>query len=641
MTSILEFLSSRNVPDAEQICQKMEFTKVDINVLSALTEDDFLLNEWLPKHEDRMAIINWAKQIQSSEINLFDELPNVLNDEEEEDGPVESLLEEILENIEVQSIRIQMGWIHFDQRNGYERVTKTFGGGIREVECPSTSKVDDLLNLSKVLFFSRENMSIYGCWEEFDTTIVDYEEIFIGNSTIVEDLFDAGGRNGIPRCYLVTREKALETVDPEAFAASQRFFHPLAFIRTTNTLNDVEYNSGTDTDTDLQCASSSTSHVSVLETAIPSTVTSEDPESEFYYYGDLPDDEDESQVYSRRPLNVKRNKFTFYRGNVFEEMLQSFRYAGKYTCETVYIELLHPNGYPEQGVDTGGVLRDTLSEFWTTMYETCTIGTDMKIPCLSHTFTEEKWRIVAKILYMGWINSKYLPIKLAMPILEQILFGQVTSELVPPFLQTLSINDRHILSCALMDFTSVEKEDLITVLGNLECHVIPNANNLKVVLQEIAHMALIQKPYFIIKQFQTELNNLGKNLSGILTKEKLYELYKSMEPTTKNIMSMLICEYSDCTKYEIMTYGFLKRFILTTTDDLRIKFLRFCTGADLITGNHIIVRFSEPKWYNHYAPIAHTCSCILQLPLKYLDYEHFEMEIDCILSSNFWAMDTY
>lgn len=40
-------------------------------------------------------------------------------------------------------------------------------------------------------------MSIYGCWEEFDTTIVDYDENFIGNNTIVEDLFDASGKAGI------------------------------------------------------------------------------------------------------------------------------------------------------------------------------------------------------------------------------------------------------------------------------------------------------------------------------------------------------------------------------------------------------------------------------------------------------------
>lgn len=76
-------------------------SQVDIKVLSTLSEDDILLSKWLPKLEDRIAIINWSKQIQSKEINLFKELPGkVLNDsyeqphnDKEKDGSVQSLLE--------------------------------------------------------------------------------------------------------------------------------------------------------------------------------------------------------------------------------------------------------------------------------------------------------------------------------------------------------------------------------------------------------------------------------------------------------------------------------------------------------------------------------------------------------------------
>lgn len=73
---------------------------MDISVLSTFNEDNFQLNEWLPKHEDRIALISWSKQIQTKEINLLDDLPdNALNNsceqqhcETEEDGSDESLM---------------------------------------------------------------------------------------------------------------------------------------------------------------------------------------------------------------------------------------------------------------------------------------------------------------------------------------------------------------------------------------------------------------------------------------------------------------------------------------------------------------------------------------------------------------------
>ncbi|VVC44781.1 HECT domain [Cinara cedri] len=647
MDLILEFLRSRNIPDAEEICQKMDLTKVDINVLAALTEYDFLLYEWLPKDEDRMALIDWAKEVQSKE-GASNVLPNiVLNDsfresehlhveEKVEDVPVESTLDKVIENNEVKSIRVQIGWIHYNNDIGYEQIINKLGGGIREVECSSTSTVDDILRLTKIIFFGRENITIFGAWDDFNSAIVDFEQKFIENSTKVEDLLDLNGKIGVPRCYLVTRDKALESFDIHAYIAINHPTPSPYYAATTLNNTDpniLEHNSSTDTDTNVQCASSSTSHVLEPFTYHGGNIPK-------YHYGEMNDEGNGG--YIKQPTDIEKNILVLHRGSIFKEMVEIFKNRNKHGCGTIYIELLHPNGHPEQGVDTGGVLRDTLSEFWTTMYETCTIGIDIKIPCISHTFKEEEWRAIAKIFYVGWINTKYLPIKLAMPILEQMLIGQVTSELVPPFLQTLSINDRNVLSHALENFTSVNQEDLITILGNLECRVIPNENNLKEVLEEIAYKELVQKPHFIIKQFQLEFDNLGKmKLSGILTKEKLYKLYKSMEPTVFNILNILVCEYSYATENEIKIYGYLKKFIKSTTDDFRLKFVRFCTGSDVITDNQIVVRFSDLMWYNHYAPIAHTCSCILQLPLKYKSYEYFQMEMDCILSSNCWTMDTY
>lgn len=64
----------------------------------------------------------------------------------------------------------------------------------------------------------------------------------------------------------------------------------------------------------------------------------------------------------------------FHRGNVFKEMIEAFKSIDKQKCVGMTIELILSNGESEKGVDVDGVFRDAISEFWTTMYETCTVG---------------------------------------------------------------------------------------------------------------------------------------------------------------------------------------------------------------------------------------------------------------------------
>lgn len=270
----------------------------------------------------------------------------------------------------------------------------------------------------------------------------------------------------------------------------------------------------------------------------------------------------------------------FHRGNVFEEMIEAFKTIDKQKCSNITIELILPNGESEKGLDAGGVFRDTISEFWTTMYETCTVGTNVKIPCIRHDFKEEEWKSMAKILYVGWINAKYLPIKLAMPVIEQMIYGHVTSQLIPSFLLTLGESDKQILNCALQDISSVEKDDLLDVFSTLECRVVPNEFNLIAILEEISHKEFIQKPHFIIEQFHVELKEVG--MKTLITEENLCTLYKSMEPTAKNILNILSCIETNID--EIKTFGFLKKWVYITYTKLCIYVLGIYINLIIIFG---------------------------------------------------------
>lgn len=61
-----------------------------------------------------------------------------------------------------------------------------------------------------------------------------------------------------------------------------------------------------------------------------------------------------------------------------------------------------PNGEREIAEDSGGVLRDLLTEYWTSFYELCTLGRDAKVPSLRHDFGAVEWEAVARILVYGY-----------------------------------------------------------------------------------------------------------------------------------------------------------------------------------------------------------------------------------------------
>lgn len=55
-------------------------------------------------------------------------------------------------------------------------------------------------------------------------------------------------------------------------------------------------------------------------------------------------------------------------------MIEAFKSIDKQKCVSMTIELILSNGESEKGVDVDGVFRGAISEFWTTMYETCTVS---------------------------------------------------------------------------------------------------------------------------------------------------------------------------------------------------------------------------------------------------------------------------
>lgn len=68
------------------------------------------------------------------------------------------------------------------------------------------------------------------------------------------------------------------------------------------------------------------------------------------------------------------------------------------------------------------------------------------------------------------------------------------------------------------------------------------------------------------------------------------------------------------------------------------RFLRFVTGSDVICVTKVEVIFTALEGLAR-RPIAHTCGSVLELPCTYNSYPELRVEMENVLTSNYYTMD--
>ena len=298
----------------------------------------------------------------------------------------------------------------------------------------------------------------------------------------------------------------------------------------------------------------------------------------------------------------------------------------------IEVTMLDERSVEEMGSDDGGVMRDTLSEFWESFYSMCCNGEAVKYPRLKHTLHEEDWIAICRILVFGYKACGYYPIKLATSFMLNC-FGRSVSEetVLNDFMN--STCDRDLIINA-KEGRLEEFDDLIDFLDDYECTVVPNEKNVINVLNEIAHKEIIQKPAYISKCWKPILLQ-----QVFLLPEEIELICVKLKPSCKRVLEMLTFDDDPQAKGELLTIRSLKRYVKTLDENVLTKFVRFCTGADVLVVDKIFVRILKNSQSDFQRrPVAHTCGAVLELPPGYelVDLKH---EFNNILSSNVLYMD--
>lgn len=309
------------------------------------------------------------------------------------------------------------------------------------------------------------------------------------------------------------------------------------------------------------------------------------------------------------------------------------------TIMSSHIIVVMVNSFAEEenGVDNNGVFLDALSAFWSEFYDACTTGEGGRVPVIRHDFQREEWEAVAHILVKGYHQVKFFPIKLNQAFVVASIMGEkeVTSDmLLACFLQYVSNDEKELIEASLSNELKEEQSDeWLDFLDRFQCKTIPKPEQVKNVLEEIAHKELIQCPRYITDCWMQPCKMLKRDLS---TAADINQLYERARPSNKKILALLTS--NPINNAERDAFSYLQRYVRGISQEKLQKFLRYCTGSTMICVSHITVMFSSLDGCAR-RPVAHTCGAVLEMPTTYASFPQFREEMNNILTGEYWDID--
>ncbi|KAJ7352792.1 hypothetical protein OS493_033853 [Desmophyllum pertusum] len=307
-------------------------------------------------------------------------------------------------------------------------------------------------------------------------------------------------------------------------------------------------------------------------------------------------------------------------------------------------------GNDERGEDVRGIYRDALSSFWQEFYMSCSLGERGRVPFLRHDFQADEWAAVGRIISKGYLDLGYFPVMLSKAFFISAMLGEkaVSDEiLLQSFNEYLAPIEEQVVcealsrpedawNCGDKDAEEHEEDkELTELLDRFGCRKLPTKENIKSLILEVAHKEIIQKAQYVADCWNDIFRESLAD-SKLSRMEGVCSLYKSLEPTTKKVLGMIVAMPGN--NAERSALDFLKRFIRGLDVQLLKCLLMFVTGADVICVSTIGVAFTKLEGLGR-RPIAHTCSSILELPSTYDCYAEFRAEFTNVLANGKWQND--
>ena len=136
--------------------------------------------------------------------------------------------------------------------------------------------------------------------------------------------------------------------------------------------------------------------------------------------------------------------------------------------------------------------------------------------------------------------------------------------------------ERQILQQALLGVQPFSTEDVIEILCDYGVTAVPSTSNIKKILLQVSETELISKPFMCITKLREGMGSFWGGVSG----EEIHVVYSVCTPTHKNVLKNLQVTAED--QQEDKVSRWLICYTKSKDDKLLCRFLRFCTGSDVV-----------------------------------------------------------
>ena len=228
-----------------------------------------------------------------------------------------------------------------------------------------------------------------------------------------------------------------------------------------------------------------------------------------------------------------------------------------------------------------------------------------------------------------------MPVRLNKVFLKSCLAGVVVSvtdeDMVESFCKFLSKEDSRTIQSAINESTSVSNEDLLDILSSCGAkRVSTGGDDLKDLVLELGHQELIQRPSFIREVWEQQIKSCN------LTDMEIDSILKTRDPCNRDVIHLLTTDNrqsNESTSTESETFQWLVKFVRNAEPKLLRKFLRICTGSDIISVRQITVTFNATWTEFERRFVGRTCGAVLEIPSTYQSYMEFKSALERQLMS--------
>ena len=316
-----------------------------------------------------------------------------------------------------------------------------------------------------------------------------------------------------------------------------------------------------------------------------------------------------------------------HRMTIEKDMMEIFEDINILVYDLTF-EVIDPRGQTEEGTGSG-VNKEVFCLFFQHFVQSNLIGFQEKVPCIRHDTAKIQWCTIVRFLLYSF-RVGYYPLQISFAFFVSILFGDdaVTEQiLMDSFKHYVTVDEKVTIEESLTNYSM--SEDLLDLLSSYKCYKNPRAEIMKEIFLEIGHQELIQKPKYVANCFVEEFQkaSLPSEFNSITS---LRSFYNQRIPSAKKIINSLVCTTKD--ENEKLVLDHLTRYIKSLGETQLKNFLFFVTGGDLMPSSDILLTF-VPNQHPR-APIARTCTPMLEISDQYTSFNDLAKEFGSILSDS-------